>query len=646
MPTLTPSLLLLIARLTLGIFLVSTAALKVVSLFVYYDRPHSGMQIPVWLLYLAVWAELATGLRLLAGTIVRGAAAIAFASLLFLSLIAAYQISQGLNVCPCFGVLSLSPWGSFAVDSLGMTAIVACGWLRPGGAPVFAFSARRQGAVLLTLLLFATLSGGLMTAGVRESLRRARIEAAASRLANGADRSRVSLSRNFGCLLASFGLRAPPARLAGAQFQNCGVALERLTREIPVGDAGVVEVSDRVLDAVAAPALFEIPLLATTRSGESVQLLGKFHDDGVTYFQVLTGAAAPALIPGDILAPSLDRIWAVGAVDAGKLRVQTGRPSEMRIGAARITVDRLYQNFGPIRTYEAPRTEFMLSNVGTSVVEIGTISVSCGCIHPNLADAAKVLSPGGSVALSVAVDIGVGNLRQTLTIPLHDTESGATESVVLELLGSQVESMKVSPGELSFGRIRSGDPVSRTILISEVPTDRFTIDSIHAGAWPIGHEVTTKTSTGRDLRSYAVSLTLRPAELRPGGHSGVVRIETSSKRVPYLDVGWTAEVPPDVQMEPGVLSFGKVPVGERRRLVAELRSANARRFEVLVPAVETGPFVVHVEPDTDRSRCAVIVECAATSEGPASLSVPLRVLGDGWETIAQLKCAAFVTGDL
>ena len=145
----------LVLRLTLGLFLVGAAGLKVHALFAGSPLQESPLSSPRWQLT-AIVTELLLGTWLLSGQWLRAAW---IASLAFFSVLASaslYLALLGQTDCGCFGRLAVNPWVTFLLDLAILAALLL---FRPRGiSPSFQMSyglrAAKVGMAAALLTLF------------------------------------------------------------------------------------------------------------------------------------------------------------------------------------------------------------------------------------------------------------------------------------------------------------------------------------------------------------------------------------------------------------------------------------------------------------------------------------------------------------
>jgi MYXO-CTERM domain-containing protein len=151
---------------------------------------------------------------------------------------------------------------------------------------------------------------------------------------------------------------------------------------------------------------------------------------------------------------------------------------------------------------------------------------------------------------------------------------------VVPLMGCEDEVVQVSevartiavaPELLDLGTLLVGDTSAGVVQIEHLSGDIVSVEGVEVvsddGAWfslPADFELTEL------VRDDFTAVTVRYAPTEPGYHLGTLRILTDST-TPELSIVLRGHaVLPDVQVVPGVLDFGQVPIDATRNLAATL----------------------------------------------------------------------------
>ena len=208
--------------------------------------------------------------------------------------------------------------------------------------------------------------------------------------------------------------------------------------------------------------------------------------------------------------------------------------------------------------------------------------------------------------------------------------------VRLHLFGSQRESMRVVPESLDFGAIVPGEAVSRTVTLSEVPTDRFSVERLDVGELPIRHRLAFyKKISG--LRVYRIRCDLKPGPCTAGRYSGSLVVVTSSEQLPQVDIPVKYEVLSPVTAKPEFIFFGAVPVGTPVQERVELRACEGDDLTILV---ETVPDNLAVEV-VDGDPPALIIRGNIDVVGPWEGPVVVKAQSESWEERLKIRCVGY-----
>ena len=205
-----------------------------------------------------------------------------------------------------------------------------------------------------------------------------------------------------------------------------------------------------------------------------------------------------------------------------------------------LVADQAFENFGVIAPSEIRLARFRVRNVCRESLEILPPVVSCSCVRARFERSTPViLAPGEEVVLDADVTIGAENLRQAIVLSSRAIGSEVvTDTLRLDLIGSQLQVLQYSPKELDFGEMLP-DAVGkkRKVIFKEVSSDRFRIASVDCGDLPLRCTITEFSQTGSSMSSYELSFCYTPMESgRAPEFSGEVIVVTTSPRMPKIRI--------------------------------------------------------------------------------------------------------------
>jgi Protein of unknown function (DUF1573) len=340
------------------------------------------------------------------------------------------------------------------------------------------------------------------------------------------------------------------------------------------------------------------PTLLVDENGHLHLLLGKVDVDGQSFFQTVHGSSPPQLFSKqDILSAGFSSAWQLSGGNKG---VPVG------VGKCIIRFDKMFHNFGEIKPNSKLECTFLITNTGAVPVELARPITSCSCTSTLITESTKV-EPGATIPFGVSMQSGnTGSFRQLVILKFREKEGSLPRQVVLSLFGCQRELRKLSTSRLNFGVVIPGHSYSRTVLIEEVVTDRFSIKALDSGEYPLTYKV-EETISLRGCSQYRVLIELTPDDRFVGKQAGQITLVTDSRFAPNIPIGVLFEVPPLLSVRPSVLAFGEVYLGRSAELSV--------RFEPRTP----GRVAVEIDPPPQ----GVNIRIRESSDGQPEMTVTL-----------------------
>ncbi len=118
---------------------------------------------------------------------------------------------------------------------------------------------------------------------------------------------------------------------------------------------------------------------------------------------------------------------------------------------------------------------FVLRNSGDEQLRIDEVKPACGCTVAELAS--QTLGPGGSVKLKVTLSLKDRRGPQRKSVVVHSNDP-KTPALTLWLRGKAFAPVLATPGQLFFGHVQPGTPVSRTVDITAEDGQPLAIDRL------------------------------------------------------------------------------------------------------------------------------------------------------------------------
>lgn len=240
--------------------------------------------------------------------------------------------------------------------------------------------------------------------------------------------------------------------------------------------------------------------------------------------------------------------------------------TEIRIGNASATIDRVLLPVGLIMPSLDVESQFLITNTGDQPIVIGRIAPTCGCTAVEPHEDIK-LAPGESQDFQVGVAAGdSGSCVQHVDLTLFAGGTGESRDVRVTVCGNVLDAFRISPSSLDFDKVDSfGDePVVREVRLSQPESDPYEILLAEVDGVPL--DVTweqDEDAFGTSSQPVCVvTAALDPRQLKPGKHRGKIRLTTSSVRRPLAEIPFECEVRGAIQGVPDVVSFDMVPAGQ------------------------------------------------------------------------------------
>lgn len=280
--------------------------------------------------------------------------------------------------------------------------------------------------------------------------------------------------------------------------------------------------------------------------------------------------------------------------------------------APKLVVDPSALDFGPQRVGVSRGATITLSNPGTDVLTISSLATGSGDFTV-LASAPIVLAPGGSTAFTVLFTPSIeATVSDTLTI----VSDAATSPTTVALTGTGVApAIAVDPPALSFGDVRVGTTVTRTVTVSNPGTDTLTISSITAdGAFAAATAAPLLVAPGD---TAAIDVDFTPPAV--GAATGTLTIVSDASAQPTTIALDGAGIAPAIAIDPPAVAFGDVRVGETAPATVTVSNPGTATLTISALAVSGAPFAIADAAPiviAPGSLAKLTVQFAPTSAGP------------------------------
>jgi hypothetical protein len=373
-----------------------------------------------------------------------------------------------------------------------------------------------------------------------------------------------------------------------------------------------------------------VPVILVHTTGHLYLLFGAIRVNDKLLCQIVHGDEAVSLVTKQSLLEG-------GFREAWRIYKKRGVGTPIHIGSAIIEIDSLWHNFGEVFPDKPLECTFRLKNVGDKTVILGKPTVSCRCIVPNL-DKKTTLAPGKVLNLKVATQAtGATSLRNSIGLTFYEKGSETSRQEQLSLIGSERESMEVTPTKLDFGLMTPGKPCSRSVTLREKPTDRFVVREVDPGTLPMAYRLnTTRDKDG--LATYRIHLELNVGEERTEKCRGELVLTTDSYVRPKVRIPVEYQIAPPVETIPSVISLGTVVVGDIREQSVRFVSRNGEPLNV---EVENHPDECSVTLKHRKDSPELIVAIKLKEPGIWQGVIRVKVRVGSQEFASEIKCVGY-----
>ena len=608
---------------------------KTYALYVGEGQPYSSLPIPAWVVQQSVIVEWVLGVWLLAGVYPH---AVWVCSIICFSLFFGVSMIAGLSgesVCGCFGLFATSPWLTALLDASILTALFAfrpsATAARPDKAAEFSTPHLlfRTGCLLLAIstasVVFAKGFLAQVNAGQDGG------GPAPSHIAVSTDAASCSarcIGRAVSLARAELGLDPawPDDKMPTDAKQV--LAILRDAGNSVGGSVRVVTVADAISGLGSSSSA---PVMLVSQSNHLYLLLGAIDVDGELMCQLLHGDSGVSLV-------AKSQLLETGFIEAWQFERGATKGVPLKIGQeGELLVDKVLHNFGEVRPDQQFECVFQLTNAGSAPIVLEKPRTSCGCTTTDLPKAIT-LQPRETRDFGVVIQPKDSpSMRESVLLTAFEPGNETPRQQELLLVGNQRQLMTVVPVGLDLGIVIPGKSYDRTVRLTEVPTDRFSIERIDSSL-PIAHAVeAVKDVNG--LTTYRVRLSPKVDGSLSGEQTGEVTIATSSRFRPRVVLPVKFKVAPPVFIEPSVVALGTIRVGEASSQKVRLVS---RDNVPLAVTIASAPEGCSVEVNKQGRSTELIVTVTPATAGIWQGVIEAEVRNGSSEDLIEIRCAGVV----
>jgi Peptidase C39 family/Protein of unknown function (DUF1573) len=344
----------------------------------------------------------------------------------------------------------------------------------------------------------------------------------------------------------------------------------------------------------------------------------------------------------------------------GKQSVITDQPRSTTSAGASIQLDPDFRDLGDIvrgSPGETLEVTTGLRNVGTGVLQIKSVLLSCPCVKASVDN--SEMKPGERAVLTTLLDPGDSSEPRSAQVIIESNDPGHPRSAV-QFAWRAVNPLATHPRDFDFGQMRPGE--SR-IIESEIRSNGLALcrqcGLFAETASPLVHPAVV-AADGHDLPTEHTraepTLTRTLGSLRVGVNAGVdptrardyillrVRCRTEERGRLAIPVTWS--VAPIVSIAPSRLSFGLSRPGDPVRGRCVIRSVQQSAFRVLKVECRwtDGLCKTNYAVSPSPTHTLDITATPSKEPGPWRASLLIQTDHPGAESL-ELPVSGFVEGD-
>lgn len=252
-------------------------------------------------------------------------------------------------------------------------------------------------------------------------------------------------------------------------------------------------------------------------------------------------------------------------------------------------------DFGKVCEDAVVNHEFILTNQGSRVVNIGRVRAACGCTKTVLTT--NVVPPGGTTVVSVEFDARKRRGHQSKAI-YCDTDDLEGRTIRLELSGIVIAPIDIQPEGLNFGTVGTAEKLTRDVLLVASGTNVFHV--LTATFSPPLFSATVQTKA--EGKSYVIKVS------NDGGRSmgsaiATLKVQTDHPLMETIEIPVAAVVVGDIVPTPSSLLVTPSPTNTIRTYGLSLSSPIGKAFKVTyvdLPMAGMSNTVKSLTPDRTR----------------------------------------------
>jgi hypothetical protein len=247
-------------------------------------------------------------------------------------------------------------------------------------------------------------------------------------------------------------------------------------------------------------------------------------------------------------------------------------------GSPRIAFSTLSYDFGRAQAGDLVKCEFVVTNIGTSTLELIDVRPGCGCTTAGTWQ--KQVQPGQTTSIPITFNSAnfAGPVHKQVTVTCNDTNRSVT---TLEIQGNVWKPIEITPLYVYFN-------LTADMETNEVRSVRIVS---HLDA-PITLSAPESSNKGFDLELKTIQpgkefeLLVKAGVGLPGGTvQGNITVKTDSTNTPVINLSAIAVVQQPVMAMPSQVTLAPGPLPAVMRMGVTVRSTAPTNITVTAPTV-------------------------------------------------------------
>lgn len=221
-------------------------------------------------------------------------------------------------------------------------------------------------------------------------------------------------------------------------------------------------------------------------------------------------------------------LWPDDVVFKTESKANSSDGSSTATGQPVTEFDKTEINLGDLDAGRVAKAVFTLKNSGSSDLVLDSVRSACGCF--DLKIESRTIKP--NTTCKIEVDFHTeglhGNFNKSIMVdgndPLHRTTRLSVKAKIIPIA-------ILSPERLNFGTISAGQALEKSILVTPMKPEAFSVVDVSSDGSRLGHFRIEKADDGKG--SYRVLLTINAGE-KPGRVLEKIRIRAYSHDGPIV----------------------------------------------------------------------------------------------------------------